>query len=40
MALQNLALVSDQDTIAENSDCPTLMTLHAVKGLEFNRVFQ
>ncbi len=37
--LQNLALVSDQDTIAENTDCPTLMTLHAVKGLEFNRVF-
>ena len=37
--LQNLALVSDQDTISENSDCPTLMTLHAVKGLEFNRVF-
>lgn len=37
--LQNLALVSDQDTITENADCPTLMTLHAVKGLEFNRVF-
>ena len=37
--LQNLALVSDQDTITENTDSPTLMTLHAVKGLEFNRVF-
>ncbi len=37
--LQNLALVSDQDTVAESPDCPTLMTLHAVKGLEFNRVF-
>ena len=37
--LQNLALVSDQDTIAENSSAPTLLTLHAVKGLEFNRVF-
>ena len=37
--LQNLALVSDQDTVAENPDCPTLMTLHAVKGLEFSRVF-
>lgn len=37
--LQNLALVSDQDTITENADAPTLMTLHAVKGLEFNRVF-
>ena len=37
--LQNLALVSDQDTISENPDCPTLMTLHTVKGLEFKRVF-
>ncbi len=37
--LQNLALVSDQDTMAEQTDVPTLMTLHAVKGLEFNRVF-
>ena len=37
--LQNLALVSDQDTVSENPDCPTLMTLHAVKGLEFNRVY-
>ena len=37
--LQNLALVSDQDTLGENIDSPTLMTLHAAKGLEFNRVF-
>ena len=37
--LQNLALVSDQDTMTNNTDVPTLMTLHAVKGLEFNRVF-
>lgn len=37
--LQNLALVSDQDTLTDNTDVPTLMTLHAVKGLEFNRVF-
>ena len=37
--LQNLALVSDQDTITDNTNVPTLMTLHAVKGLEFNRVF-
>lgn len=37
--LQNLALVADQDTIVENNDLPTLMTLHAVKGLEFNNVF-
>ncbi len=37
--LQNLALVSDQDTLAENTNSPTLLTLHSVKGLEFNRVF-
>ena len=37
--LQNVALVSDQDTMTNNTDVPTLMTLHAVKGLEFNRVF-
>ena len=37
--LENLALVSDQDTIAEKLDCPTILTLHAAKGLEFDRVF-
>ncbi len=45
--LQNLALVSDQDTIpAAESDDPerpkgavTLLTLHAAKGLEYNQVF-
>ena len=45
--LQNLALVSDQDTIpaAESEDperpkgAVTLLTLHAAKGLEFNQVF-
>ncbi|MBW6474540.1 MAG: UvrD-helicase domain-containing protein [Anaerolineaceae bacterium] len=37
--LENLALVSDQDTIAEKLDSPTLLTLHAAKGLEFDRVF-
>lgn len=37
--LQNLALVSDQDTISETTNVPTLMTLHAVKGLEFNNIF-
>jgi DNA helicase-2/ATP-dependent DNA helicase PcrA len=37
--LENLALVSDQDTIAEKMDSPTLLTLHAAKGLEFDRVF-
>ncbi len=37
--LENLALVSDQDTIAEKLDSPTFLTLHAAKGLEFDRVF-
>ena len=37
--LENLALVSDQDTLPENLDAPTLLTLHAAKGLEFSRVF-
>ncbi len=37
--LENLALVSDQDTISEKLDSPTLLTLHAAKGLEFDRVF-
>jgi DNA helicase-2/ATP-dependent DNA helicase PcrA len=36
--LENLALVSDQDTIPERSDSPTLLTLHAAKGLEFSTV--
>ncbi len=37
--LENLALVSDQDTVPEESNVPTLMTLHAAKGLEFSQVF-
>ncbi len=44
--LQNLALVSDQDTIPQESTDPehpkgavTLLTLHAAKGLEYNQVF-
>jgi len=37
--LENLALVSDQDTVPEKSDAPTLLTLHAAKGLEFDQVF-
>ncbi len=37
--LANLALVSDQDTLVDKPDSPTLLTLHAAKGLEFDRVF-
>ncbi|HEX9012045.1 MAG TPA: UvrD-helicase domain-containing protein [Anaerolineaceae bacterium] len=37
--LETLALVSDQDTLAEGVDAPTLLTLHAAKGLEFGQVF-
>ncbi len=37
--LENLALVSDQDTLPEELDAPTLLTLHASKGLEFSQVF-
>lgn len=36
--LENVALVSDQDTITEGN-VPTLLTLHAAKGLEFGAVF-
>ena len=37
--LENIALVSDQDTIKDNVNAPTLMTLHTAKGLEFPVVF-
>ncbi len=37
--LENLALVSDQDTLPEENNAATLLTLHAAKGLEFDRVF-
>jgi len=37
--LENLALISDQDTLPEKVDSPTLLTLHSAKGLEFDHVF-
>jgi DNA helicase-2/ATP-dependent DNA helicase PcrA len=37
--LEEIALVSDQDTLAEQQDVPVLLTLHAAKGLEFPVVF-
>lgn len=37
--LENVALVSDVDSLNESSDAVTLMTLHSSKGLEFPVVF-
>jgi DNA helicase II / ATP-dependent DNA helicase PcrA len=37
--LERVALVSDQDTIEGDASVPTLLTLHAAKGLEFPVVF-
>lgn len=37
--LEQIALVSDQDTLEATTSVPTLLTLHAAKGLEFPVVF-
>lgn len=37
--LEHVALISDQDTLEETTNVPTLLTLHAAKGLEFAVVF-
>ena len=37
--LEDIALVSDQDTLESSTNVPTLLTLHAAKGLEFPVVF-
>ena len=37
--LEQVALVSDQDTLEVGANAPTLLTLHAAKGLEFPNVF-
>lgn len=37
--LQDVALVSDLDSVEEDSDYVLLMTLHSAKGLEFPHVF-
>ena len=36
--LENVALVSDQDTLDSEAEGATLLTLHAAKGLEFKQV--
>jgi DNA helicase-2/ATP-dependent DNA helicase PcrA len=37
--LEEVALISEVDNLAEEGSVPTLMTLHAAKGLEFPVVF-
>ncbi|MBN2147109.1 MAG: UvrD-helicase domain-containing protein [Anaerolineales bacterium] len=37
--LEAIALVSDQDTLQNSANVPTMLTLHAAKGLEFPIVF-
>jgi DNA helicase-2/ATP-dependent DNA helicase PcrA len=39
MFLENVALVSDLDSLEDDANSVTLMTLHAAKGLEFPVVF-
>jgi len=36
--LENVALISDQDTLDSDAEGATLLTLHAAKGLEFKQV--
>ena len=37
--LEAMALVADQDTLPDELDAPTMLTLHAAKGLEFERAY-
>jgi DNA helicase-2/ATP-dependent DNA helicase PcrA len=37
--LEQVALISDQDTLTDEMNAPTLLTLHSAKGLEFPIVF-
>jgi len=37
--LERVALVSDQDTVPDELSAPTMLTLHAAKGLEFSTVY-
>jgi DNA helicase-2/ATP-dependent DNA helicase PcrA len=37
--LEDVALVADVDSLKDQADAPTLMTLHSAKGLEFPIVF-
>jgi DNA helicase-2/ATP-dependent DNA helicase PcrA len=37
--LETIALVSDQDTMPDAPNAPTLLTLHTAKGLEFSTVY-
>jgi len=37
--LEDVALVSDQDTMESSPNVPTLLTLHAAKGLEYKVLF-